>query len=260
MQPTTSPSSYQPQLQLQRSSFALIMLLVAIGFGIVADTLLKVTPWGINVTLVTAILIGIIVVLGRVGPVRLTGGGRWMPGIAAVFAVVYAIRDTGTLTAFNLLATLIALALAGFLSREGRIRTMTVVESIAGMVYSAVHAGFGIVPLGLMDARPALASANCGWLRPIVAVVVGILIALPLLLVFSLLFASADSAFNTALRDLSQWLTRELWSRVLLIGLWAWLCAGFLRGLFLPKSASRPALFNLGQHWASSRLVWRWGW
>ncbi len=230
----------------QRSSFALIMACVAIGFGIVADTLLKVTPWGINVTLITTMLSGIIVVLGRVGPVQLTGGGRWMLGIATVFAVVYAIRDTGTLTAFNLLAMLIALALAGFLSREGRIRTMSVVESITGIIYSAIHAALGAVPLGLMDARPALASANRGWLRPVVAVVVGILVALPLLLVFSLLFASADSAFNIALRDLSQWLTRELWSRVLLIGLWAWLCAGFLRGVFFTKISIAPGSIQPG--------------
>lgn len=230
----------------QKTTFALALLSFALLFGVLADTLLKVTPWGVSVLIITVLLIGIIVLASRIdAPVwRLAGGGRWMLVVALAFAAIYAIRDTHTLTAFNLLAILLALAVAGYRAQAGRIRVASLVDYGAALLYSGAHAVAGALVLGLVDIRPGFSQARQTWLRPVVAVLTGVLLAVPLLLVFGALFASADAGFEQLLRDITRWLTDDLIARLVMIALWAWLAAGFLRGIFLtqPTMHSRPAL------------------
>jgi hypothetical protein len=239
-----------------KTPFALTLLGLALIFGLLADALLQVTPWGASVLLTALLLIGIIVLASRIdAPAwRLTGGGRWMLVVALVFAGVYAIRDTHVLTAFNLLAMLLALAVAGYRARAGRIRIASLADYAIALIYSSAHAGAGALVLGLADIRPGLSRARQGWMRPVVAVLTGVLLAAPLLLIFGALFASADAGFEQLLRDITRWLTEDLVTRLFLIGLWAWLAAGFLRGLFISKSTPETgASFDVGRAIGTNR-------
>lgn len=238
--------------------FALVLLGAALLFGVLADTLLKVTPWGAGVLLVTLMLVVIIAFASRIdAPAwRLAGGGRWMLIVAAVFAVAYAFRDTHVLTAFNLIAILLALAVAGYRAQAGRIRVASLIDYGIALLYSAAHAIAGALMLGLIDIRPTLSSARQGWLRPVIAVLTGVILAVPLLLVFGALFSSADAGFERLLRDVTRWLSEDLITRLALMAVWAWLAAGFLRGLFITQANAegKPAL-NLSGTLTANRLT-----
>lgn len=237
--------------------FALVLLGAALLFGVLADTLLKVMPWGVGVFIVTLALVAIIIAASRIdAPVwRLAGGGRWMLIVALIFAVTYAIRDTHTLTFFNFIAILLALAVAGYRAQAGRIRVASLADYGIALVYSIAHAAAGALVLGLMDIRPGLSQARRTWLRPVIAVITGVIIALPLLLIFGALFSSADAGFEGLLRDVTRWLTEGLLTRLIFTALWTWLAAGFLRGLFITQStAEGKTVINLSGAVAGDRI------
>ena len=64
--------------------------------------------------------------------------------------------------------------------------------------------------------------------------------ALPLLLVFGYLFASADMQFEKLMRDLLRWDLRTVCLHVMTIAVCAWAIAGYLRCMFVPADA-QPA-------------------
>jgi len=83
-----------------------------------------------------------------------------------------------------------------------------------------------------------------------VAVSTGLLIALPLLIVFGGLLASADAVFQSLIENLFDWDIDAILSHGFTIGVWSWLVAGFLRQTFLTKDIVAPTStstsFSLG--------------
>jgi hypothetical protein len=93
------------------------MVITALAVGVVADLLLRVTPWGLNVTLVA----GLVVLAGwgltRWGGVALEGEGRWLTAPCLFFACALTWRDSPTLNVANALALVVAGTLAALTSR-----------------------------------------------------------------------------------------------------------------------------------------------
>src|SRR3954451_18124979 len=98
------------------------LLLVALAFGVFADALLRVTPWGLNVFLVVLGGAGAAVLLSRWNGIELSGEGRWLALVSLFFAAALVWRDSPTLTTANSLALLIAGALAILTARIGQVR------------------------------------------------------------------------------------------------------------------------------------------
>src|SRR5438105_15473257 len=87
----------------------LAILAGALTVGIAADALLRVGPWGINVSLFVATLVAIVFVLGRWQRVPIHGAGRWMAIPAVAFGLAYAWRDSPVLQNLTVAAALLAL-------------------------------------------------------------------------------------------------------------------------------------------------------
>ena len=98
------------------------LLLVALAFGVFADALLRVTPWGLNLFLVVLGGIGAAALLSRWNRVDLSGEGRWLALASVFFAAALVWRDSPTLTTANSLALLVASALALLTARVGQVR------------------------------------------------------------------------------------------------------------------------------------------
>src|SRR5690606_14647883 len=96
-----------------------------------------------------------------------------------------------------------------------------------------VRAGGGILPLMASAPRPAPGRlrALAGWGR-------GLLLALPLLILFGALFAAADQRFNSGLHQLAALAPNlpEHLAAALALG---WISTGLLAGL-LPEAPWRP--------------------
>ncbi len=234
-----------------RSKLAFTIILAALVFGFLADRLLKETPWGLNVLMAVALLLAGVFGVSRLRKERLTGGGRLFALPALVFAGMLAVRDTATLNAFNVAAVLCCLAVLAYRGRVGRV----VVAGIGAYLRSAVMGGIGaltgMLPLAIMEAR--WREFNLGSnSRLLTRLVLGVVLALPLLAIFGSLFAAADANFEQLLRDVFNFDLDSLITRAFLSGFWAWLAAGMLWLLFFfphNQNHAQPsglAVFSLG--------------
>lgn len=219
-----------------RSKAALILLIAAAVFGVLADQLLKVTPWGINVMIATLVLTGVVIVTSRATAAvgALKGGGRWFALPALAFAGVFALRDTTALSAFNLLALLCCLAVLVTRGAAGRVVVAGIGNYIKALLVAGVSALIGVLPLVLVVRWRELNLT--GNARAIGRVLIGLAIAAPLLLIFGALFVAADAGFEQLLRDLFDINIDQLITRVFFTGLLTWLAAGALWQLFLNTS------------------------
>jgi Domain of unknown function (DUF4173) len=222
-----------------RSKAALILLIAAVPFGFLADQLLKVTPWGINVMLATLVLAGVVLAASRATGTPLTGGGRWFVLPALVFAGLFALRDTTALNAFNLLALLCCLAMLVARGAAGRVVVAGIGNYVKALLVAGVSALIGVLPLALIVRWRELNLT--GNARAIGRVLLGLVIAAPLLLIFGALFVAADAGFEQLLRDLFDITIDELITRVFFTGVLTWMSAGALWQLFLNTSAPGAA-------------------
>jgi hypothetical protein len=220
------------------------LFLAALSLGIVGDILLRPTPWGINVALWVLALSFSLAVVAQWNDLKLTGGGRWLIGPALIFAALFALRDSIMLNTANLMAVLICLALIAYRALQGRIRVATLTEYVKGAGLAGAYALFGALALIFDDIKWKQIKIG-GQSKHVTAVGTGLLIAVPVLLVFGALLTSADAVFQKMINDLFNWDVNELFTHVFRIGFWAWVVAGFLRMTFLWKEhAARPAPYR----------------
>jgi hypothetical protein len=232
------------------SKLALTILFASIILGLLGDVLLRATPWGLNAVLWIVALALSIAAITQWQPIDLTGGGRWLLLPAMLFAGGLAWRDSFTLQACNFLAVLIALALVAYRGRRGRVRVAGLIDYTAALIAAGVNACFGALSLVFGDIQWQAMAARRERSRQVVAVSTGLLIALPLVIVFGGLLMSADAVFQSLVENLFDWDIDQLLSHAFTMGVWSWLVAGFLRQTFLTKDITSPtstaASFSLG--------------
>lgn len=216
--------------------------------GLLGDLLLRATPWGVNVTLWTLAFVGLAVALMAFGGVEARGEGRWLVAPLVFFAALFVWRDSDTLAVVNGLALAIALSLAALRSRAGRI----VVAGLADYLYWGFQAGIfalaGFLPTTIRDI--GWRELRGGGYAPLLALLRGLLIAAPLLLIFGTLFIAADAVFEDLVSNIFDFDLAETFGHLLLFGFIAWVSAGLLGltavGGELPAPPERPAFLRLG--------------
>ncbi|HLV81012.1 MAG TPA: DUF4173 domain-containing protein [Chthonomonadaceae bacterium] len=206
--------------------------------GLLADGLLRAGPWGVNIGIWTVALVAALLLLARRQPIRLEGEGRWLLIPALLFALLFSWRDSTTLKVVDGLALVIALGLAAVSGRIGGLRIAGVTTYVYYLLIAGLNAAFGPVLLLFSDIAWA-EMPDWGWQRRAFAVGRGLLLALPLLLVFGALFASADPVFAHYLSAVFQLDYDELCSHLLIILVCAWGVAGWLRGTLLREEPVR---------------------
>lgn len=215
--------------QLPRARRAGLVALLAIAIGLLGQALFFEAPLGLNVPLATLALLGAGWALGpRLRP-RLPD--LLLPAAAMIFAIPAALRDDSTLIALDVLASLgfSGAALAAFAGTDVLRRPALAIATLA-LRWAGWVAGGGIAVLGAL--RPALPPAAslrhpAGSAAPVLR---GIVIAIPVLLVFIALFAGADAVFARAVEDLLRFDVElgDLPARALLAAFIAWPAAGAL--------------------------------
>jgi len=208
------------------------ILASAAALGVLGDTLLRATPWGINGVLWIGTGSAALLGLARRERLALTGGGRWMLIPALLFAAAFAWRDSLTLKALDALAILVALSLVALRARFGAVRLAGVTEYASCMLVAGLNALFGSLLLAFNDIQWKEIPRG-GGMKHAVAVGRGLLIALPLLLIFGGLFVAADAVFAHLVTGSLNLDAETLLSHVFLAAACAWLTGGYLRGALL---------------------------
>jgi len=194
--------------------------------GILADVLLRVGPWGSNLTLWTLALVVAVAALSAGYRQGRRSRPAWPAILVSFFALAFAWRDAEGVKLFNAFA--MAVCLAVWLERrEGEwVGRWTVIDYIRGFLNSAIAAAVG--PL-------ALAKIDLGWsssgssrkVRYARSAALGLLIALPLLFFFGALLMAADAVFERMVTDAFDFDIANVLSHVALTAFFAWIVAGF---------------------------------
>ncbi len=165
-----------------------VILAWAVAIGVIADQLLRAEP-GINITIAAALL----AVAGLAMP-KTQPRAPW-PWLASVFfASMFAFRDTDLL-AVDLLAALALASLPLLGERSIRLRAITLAELVTAPFRPIQAATLDALDFaGQVRTRMAPAVKGQGQMR---GVGIGVLLSVPLVLVFGSLFASADPVFKS---------------------------------------------------------------
>ena len=250
-QSTGGTNASQPGATPAPRKGATAAVLAAVLLGMFGDALFRAPTLGINVVIWIAAVLTAVAWVARVRDRPLTRGTLILFLPALFFASVFAWRAAEALLVFNTLALItslgvLALAASRWPASGAR---ASLAEWIAGAVSLAFSGLFG-APM-LVAADHALAD---GGARPrmkgAVAAIRGILIALPILLVFGALLSSADPRFEELLSNLVAIDFGATISHIVLAAFIAWWAAGYLRAADV---ADRP--LGLSSEWHPPRLT-----
>jgi hypothetical protein len=221
------------------------LLAIALLIGLLGEVALDGSAAGINVPLTTAAVLATAWLVRRRGrapdPVD-----AWLPVAALVLSVFVALRADPFLAALDLAgaAAFTAASMAAFSGLAVTRRSLSTVLVMGAWVIESTLAGAARLTIAARPAPRDTPRTWPAWLGPIVR---GVVLAGPLVLIFAVLFASADPIFRRGFEDVMGFRLDlgALPGRVLFVTGIAWLVAGLLavaaRGLPPLEAASLGA-------------------
>jgi hypothetical protein len=205
------------------------LLSAALGIGIAAEVLLHGSALGINLPILVAVVLAAGWLIRRRGrapdPID-----AWLPVAALVVASFVAIRADPFLALLDCAGAVAftGASLAAFSGLAVTRRSASVVLAIGAWVMVTAFAGATQAVIALRAAgAPPVRLRIPRWLPPVAR---GLVLAVPLALIFAVLFASADPIFRRGFQDVLGLRIDlgDLPGRVLFVLAAAWLAAGLL--------------------------------
>jgi Domain of unknown function (DUF4173) len=215
----------------EKTKTGLEILQTAVLLGILGDTLLRAAPWGLNVLLFIGALVAAMIMLRlRHKSEFLTKQTFFLHGAMIFFAAMFVWRDSEELQVFDALAILTILAVMTLPSLKIKAQIAGVFHYGVGFVISGISAA--LAPFFLLFGDIKWNSIpQTGWSKHLVAVLRGLLIATPIILIFGGLFIAADAVFQGLVERTFNIQPDVLVSHIFLIGFFSWTIAGYLRGI-----------------------------
>ncbi|MCA9947276.1 MAG: hypothetical protein KC449_27545, partial [Anaerolineales bacterium] len=194
------------------------LLQTAVPLGIIADWLFYDKPLGISLLLFVGLVVGGLWWNGRSEAIDPAKRNLWLLIPLFFFASMAMLRTNSTLTTLNVLAVLCLLAYLAFFYAAGRVENMNLL-------------GYALLPVRVFGRSLALSSpvirptvqeirVNGNGRRRLLPLLRGLLLALPVLLVFTMLLSSADLIFADYVEEL---FSLDIFNHVA-----EWLWRGFL--------------------------------
>lgn len=218
----------------QRTKLGLEIAGAGVVAGITGDLLLRAMPWGLNVTLGTAALVGTSVWLVRRHKIQPGPDTAWLAITALLLGTAFLRRDAEELAMLDMMAMVITLALAAASLQGERISSWYPFDYARGLVTGMFSSAVGSLRLVFNDIQWRELPQD-ERTRHVRGVVLGVLIAAPLLIIFAALFASADPVFNSILSNAFAFNMDAVVQHAFFIAFWGTLTAGYLRWGMLGK-------------------------
>lgn len=226
----------------------LSILLAAITAGITGDILLKATPWGINVLIwVSGVIIAGLLIRKNNTDQRFTRHDLLMLSLLC-FAGLIAWRDSTALKYLNIFGMIVTTSLILLNSQGDKIETSGIYQYVMSFLKS-IGQGLTGGPTLVVEDIKWKDLPSTGLSTHLGAVIKGLVIAIPLLVIFGVLLSKADIAFSTELSRLFDWNISGLAGHIIFVVVVAWVMAGYLRYLFTSRdiiTTGRPNYFWLG--------------
>lgn len=221
--------------EARRAAVARRIMVAALAAGVLGDVLLHERPWGIGLPLWGVVMTAAAVLAARGTGISPYPRDRfWVVAAALVFASFLAVRDSAFLVALDLVAVAGLTAVAVMTRWRTSLARLHLVAWIRGLLHSTVDMVGGAVPI----IRYVVTAPSEDRPGHSLAVVRGLLVAVPLIVLFGALFASADAVFSErfdSVFDLEA-VVSHLFGVVVL----TWLAACSLFALLLDTQRSPP--------------------
>lgn len=209
------------------------MLLIALGLGWSVDILFYGKALGISVPLFVLLLVGALVALGWVEGVRPDLRNLWLVVPLVFFASMVFVRANLFLSVLNVCACIALLGLLAYYYANGDITRLGLFGYPIAMLLAWINSLILTAPL--LASRTATRNVRLNEARrviPVAPVLRGLALALPLVLTFTILLASADTIFADYLSrafnlDFLRDAPEMVW-RLVIILCAAWVIAGGL--------------------------------
>src|SRR3954447_11656291 len=204
------------------------VLQVALGLGWCVDLLFYGKRIGISVPLFVLLVLGSLFVLGRLERANPALPNLWLLLPVAFFATMVFVRANAWLTFLNLTALFVLLALMALFAMAGRVDRLALMGYPVGVLLVIGH----MVGRAGPDVATVVRSTSHhrAQARRAAPLVRGVMLALPVLALFTALLASADTIFAGYMSKFSRFDylsgTPEMLWRATLILTAAWLIAG----------------------------------
>jgi len=212
---------------------AIPALVAGLVLGILGDLLFHDANPGINLLIWVAALAGAAQFTSYRFHGALNGTEPWLL-VAISFASLQAVRDAEPLRVANILAMVLCLGLAGF-SQLVEPRNGRLLDYVVSLRQTAIRTALGVLPILAVTDWSALRRRDA--LGTATRVLTGLVLAVPVVLVFGSLFASADPQFGRVVRWLVDWDIKPLVTHAIGIAFFSWLAAGLLRAWLWPRIA-----------------------
>jgi hypothetical protein len=171
---------------------------------------------------------------------RISVADAWLGPAAIVFATFAAVRADRSMVTLDVLVAL-ALTAAALVSFSGRPVARASFRAVVGLVVAAAGWSIGGAVAAIGTARRQLrpGAINLDRARPALPILRGILIAVPLVVVFTALFAAADAVFARLIADVLGVRPElgDLPARLATAGVIAWIATGALAMTAVAPSA-----------------------
>jgi hypothetical protein len=227
------------------------LIIVAVAAGVSGDLLLHTPVWGIGFSAWALFLIAGFLFVARQGGELPPADVLAAAGLGAVCALCLSWRDALSLSSANVLAFSLGAGLLMLRTGSTRLSRAPILLIVQGFVLEALSATAGMAMLMLKD--------FAAWRREhasrmlLVPVLRGLMLALPLVVVFGALLAAADAGFQFLVEKIFD--LPEIFGHLFIAGFFFWIVGGILRGRYIapevPLPTRRPEYFRIGMTEAS---------
>lgn len=223
-----------------RTKTGLQVLQVAVVIGILGNLLLRVTPWGLNVLLFNAAFAAAMIgLLRRHKPEYLTAQTYALFGAQVFFAAMFVWRDATELRVADSVAIIAILSVLFIPKMKLPTQVAGVFQYGVAFLWSSFNAFFAPFALVFNDIEWNTIERT-GWSKHAFSVFRGVAIATPILLIFGGLFIAADAVYEGWVRRVFNIEPEVIFTHVLLSSIFAWLSAGYLRGVMIDWGVAQP--------------------
>ncbi|MDQ3131646.1 MAG: DUF4173 domain-containing protein [Acidobacteriota bacterium] len=206
------------------------ILQAAVLLGVLGDVLLRETPWGLNVFLfIGALAAAMMMLFLRRKREFWNKQTMFLHAALVFFAVMFVWRDSMELKIFDTAAILTILAILTLPALRIKTRVAGVFHYFIGFLWSGVSAACAPFVILFSDIGWKTIPQT-GWSKHLIAVLRGLAIALPLLLIFGALFVAADAVFQGIVERTFDIQPDVVVGHLMLAGFLSWITAGYLRG------------------------------
>ena len=225
----------------EKTKTGLEILEAALLLGILGDVLLRETPFGLNVLLFVGALVAAMLMLTlRRRSEVLNAPTIVLHAALILFAAMFVWRDSAELKALDTLAIITILGLLTLPALKINAKLAGLVHYFFGAFWSGINAAFAPFFLLIDDIKWKTIPQN-GWSKHLIAVLRGLAIAAPILLVFGALFVAADAVFQGIVEKTFNIRPAVVFGHIALTGFLAWIVAGYLRGSLIESFSTEAA-------------------